>query len=199
MLNSKMEREEILEAKIEKAEYDGWAVSERKKHTVLLEKQSFGSLTAHAVIAILTAWWTFGIGNLLYALYKYLKPAKMVLDINELNEEPEIEETAQKEEETAQIEEETADETVEPVIHLEEKTAEETVQVENPDSEIEEVDIETKIELKSSEERKQDLEERKLRLQEEKLKLEGLKEQRRRRAESAKDTREVMRTFRKFF
>lgn len=81
-----MEREEILEAKIEKAEYGGWTVTERKKYTVLLEKQSFGSLKAHIVVAILTVWWSFGIGNILYALYKHLKPEKMVLDMNDLGE-----------------------------------------------------------------------------------------------------------------
>ncbi|WP_187432961.1 PH domain-containing protein [Natronococcus pandeyae] len=33
----------------------------------------FGSLKLHVVIALLTIWWTFGLGNLAYGGYKYYK------------------------------------------------------------------------------------------------------------------------------
>lgn len=99
-----MEREEILEAKIEKAEYEGWTVSEQKTHTILLEKQSFGSLKAHVVVAILTAWWSFGIGNILYALYKYLKPEKMILDRNDLGKDSGVEDSDTEDSDTEEAE-----------------------------------------------------------------------------------------------
>lgn len=104
MSNNKMEKEEILEAKIEKAEYKGWTVSERKKHTILLEKQSFGSLKAHVVVAILTVWWSFGIGNILYALYKYLKPEEMVLDKTELGTDSNAEDSNAEDSDTEEAE-----------------------------------------------------------------------------------------------
>lgn len=74
MPKGNMEEEEILEAKIEKAEYEGWTIIEEKKHTVLLEKKSFGSLKMHILILILTVWWSLGAVNILYAIYKYLSP-----------------------------------------------------------------------------------------------------------------------------
>jgi hypothetical protein len=47
-----------------------WKVIEQNEHTILLEKRSFGSLKMHAVVFVLTVWWTAGIGNAVYALYK---------------------------------------------------------------------------------------------------------------------------------
>jgi hypothetical protein len=65
-----MERGGTSEAKLEEAAYDGWRVVERREHTTLLEKRSFGSLKMHAVVFALTVWWTAGIGNAVYALYR---------------------------------------------------------------------------------------------------------------------------------
>jgi hypothetical protein len=58
------------EAKIEEMEYAGWKVIEQNEHTILLEKRPFGSLKMHAVVFVLTGWWTLGIGNVIYAMYK---------------------------------------------------------------------------------------------------------------------------------
>ena len=33
--------------------------------------EKFGSIKAHAVVAVLTFWWTAGIGNLIYGAYQY--------------------------------------------------------------------------------------------------------------------------------
>lgn len=180
-----MKKEETLEKKIEKAEYDGWEVVERKEYTVLLERQSFGSMKAHMVLLILTAWWTFGVGNLLYALYKHMNPEKQILEID----------SPQQEDLDGEIEQ------IKDIDELNEIVAKNTdteIRIKDSEGEITPVERETEskaVELKVM----QEMEGRKLRLEEEKLKLEKDKERRRRQAESSKNTREVIRTFRKIF
>ena len=63
-----------LQAKIEEAELDGWKVVEQKEHVAVMKKRSFGSLKWHLPLLL-----TFGVGNILYALYRFLRPKKMKL------------------------------------------------------------------------------------------------------------------------
>lgn len=70
LLDSTMARGKPSEANVERAVQDGWKVVEQREHTTLLEKRSFGSLKMHAVVFLLTVWWTAGIGNVVYAMYK---------------------------------------------------------------------------------------------------------------------------------
>lgn len=38
----------------------------------VIKQRDYGSLKAHLVVAGLTAWWTLGLGNASYAVYRYL-------------------------------------------------------------------------------------------------------------------------------
>lgn len=58
---------------------DGWTVASRDETEVTLKKRGFGSLKAHVVILVLTAWWTFFMGNVAYAAYKYIRGTKKVV------------------------------------------------------------------------------------------------------------------------
>lgn len=49
----------------------GWRIEEDAPDRVTLVRREFGSPGAHLVIAVLTFWWTMGVGNVLYAAYKY--------------------------------------------------------------------------------------------------------------------------------
>ncbi|NHN48562.1 hypothetical protein G9464_13300 [Halostella sp. JP-L12] len=49
----------------------GWEVQDRYRDSVVLVKRSPGSLGMHALVFFLTIWWTGGLGNALYAAYKY--------------------------------------------------------------------------------------------------------------------------------
>lgn len=70
-----------LDAKIEIAEVDGWEVTERKQNIAVMKKETWGSFKLHLLVVVLTGWWTFGVGNLLYALYRRrFKPKKLVLE-----------------------------------------------------------------------------------------------------------------------
>ena len=50
---------------------EGWEIDEESADRAVLVKRSYGSLGGHFLIALLTIWWTFGIGNTCYAAYKY--------------------------------------------------------------------------------------------------------------------------------
>lgn len=60
-----------FERRIEDEQVEGWKVKEDGDTRVVMYKPNYGSLGAHALIALLTIWWTAGIGNILYAAYKY--------------------------------------------------------------------------------------------------------------------------------
>lgn len=57
-----------LQDKVDHAKIEGWKVYETKEREVVLVKRKRSSFFWHIVLVLLTAWWTFGIGNLLYAL-----------------------------------------------------------------------------------------------------------------------------------
>lgn len=56
---------------IEDEKVEGWKVKEDGDNRVVMYKPNYGTLGGHAIIALLTVWWTLGIGNALYAAYKY--------------------------------------------------------------------------------------------------------------------------------
>lgn len=49
----------------------GWRIEEETRDRVTLVRRDFGDPGVHLVIAVLTLWWTMGLGNALYAAYKY--------------------------------------------------------------------------------------------------------------------------------
>lgn len=60
-----------LRTKVEDAQVEGWKVDSEQGEKVVMMKPSYGTLGGHVLIALLTVWWTFGIGNALYAAFKY--------------------------------------------------------------------------------------------------------------------------------
>lgn len=46
----------------------GYKVESEGQDTVLVKKSTWGSTAGHLGVALLTIWWTFGLGNLAYAL-----------------------------------------------------------------------------------------------------------------------------------
>lgn len=60
-----------FQRQVEDEEVEGWKIKEDGDERVVMLKPNYGSLAGHVLIALLTVWWTFGIGNVLYAAYKY--------------------------------------------------------------------------------------------------------------------------------
>lgn len=46
----------------------GFEVLEQGQSTTMLRKKNWGSFVGHLIVAVLTLWWTLGLGNLTYAL-----------------------------------------------------------------------------------------------------------------------------------
>lgn len=65
-----------LQRHVEDQQIEGWQLlEEHSDDKVTLVKRKTGTLGGHALIALLTIWWTLGLGNVCYAAYKYFVDA----------------------------------------------------------------------------------------------------------------------------
>ena len=71
--NAKSER---LQREIDEAIAAGWKIETETPERVVLVKRNFGDLGVHLILAVLTAWWSFGLVNSAYGVYKYLNDSK---------------------------------------------------------------------------------------------------------------------------
>lgn len=69
-------RSERARREIEDAIATGWRIESEGPGRVVLVKREFGSVGAHLLIALLTIWWTMGLGNVLYGAYKYFNDTR---------------------------------------------------------------------------------------------------------------------------
>lgn len=46
----------------------GYKIKSEGDATLIVKRETWGSLVGHLLVALLTIWWTLGIGNLVYAL-----------------------------------------------------------------------------------------------------------------------------------
>ena len=59
-----------FQQEIEDNQVSGWSLKSQNDNVAIMTKPgSWGSLGGHIIVALLTVWWTFFIGNILYALY----------------------------------------------------------------------------------------------------------------------------------
>ncbi|AFZ71643.1 zinc ribbon domain-containing protein [Natronobacterium gregoryi] len=69
-----------LESRIAAAVRDGWRLEHDFGDHAVMVRRTFGSADEHLLVALVTVWWTMGIGNVLYGTYKYVEDAdRMVL------------------------------------------------------------------------------------------------------------------------
>jgi hypothetical protein len=74
-------RTQRFQRRLDEEYANGWRVARDGETRVVLRKPDYGSAWTHAVIALLTVWFTFGLANLLYAAYAYLNsPTKLVTE-----------------------------------------------------------------------------------------------------------------------
>lgn len=65
-----------LEDRVATALEAGWEVDRDFGDHVVLVRRDLGGVGAHLLVGLLTLWWTMGIGNGLYALYRYVARAE---------------------------------------------------------------------------------------------------------------------------
>jgi len=59
-----------FQQEIEDNQVSGWSLKSQNDNVAIMTKPGgWGSLGGHLIVALLTAWWTFFIGNVLYAVY----------------------------------------------------------------------------------------------------------------------------------
>lgn len=56
-------------------------VSQGESTTQLKENGGFGTVGGHIIVLLLTGWWTFGIGNLIYGLIKYYSGERVLIKV----------------------------------------------------------------------------------------------------------------------
>jgi hypothetical protein len=62
---------------------EGYKIQSRGNNSVKLKKTEYGSFAAHILIFIVTAWWTFLLGNIFYAAYKYITGEQVLVQLEE--------------------------------------------------------------------------------------------------------------------
>jgi len=74
-VSSKAEREVLI------GDYliDGYEVLDLGIHSALLRKRTWGTAKHHFLLGVISAWWTFGMGNLAYAMVARSRADKVLL------------------------------------------------------------------------------------------------------------------------
>lgn len=71
-----METNDALQRRIDDAKVEGWSLDEQQgDDRAVMVRRGYGTLGAHGLVFLLTIWWTFGLGNVLYAAKKYFYDA----------------------------------------------------------------------------------------------------------------------------
>ncbi|AEH37357.1 zinc ribbon domain-containing protein [Halopiger xanaduensis] len=80
-----------LETRIARATRDGWELEHDFGDHAVMVRRTFGDTDEHLVVALLTVWWTMGLGNVLYGAYRYVEDAERMVLRAGPPEEPETE------------------------------------------------------------------------------------------------------------
>jgi hypothetical protein len=74
-VDSDRERELV----IEEHTMQGYRIVKQGERTTTLRRRDHGSLGAHLLVFIVLGWWTLGLANLIYALYRRVASAEGVI------------------------------------------------------------------------------------------------------------------------
>jgi hypothetical protein len=61
----------------------GYKIKNEGNNSTMLKKKTWGSGSGHLVIGALTIWWTIGLGNVAYAIYKNLTAEEVQVKVDE--------------------------------------------------------------------------------------------------------------------
>ncbi len=65
-----------LENEIDDKIAEGYTLSTKTNRVAVLKKATYGGALGHGLVALFTIWWTLGLGNLVYALFRFLNNSK---------------------------------------------------------------------------------------------------------------------------
>lgn len=66
----------------------GYEVLKEGEATTLMRKSTWGSVGIHVLVALLTVWWTIGIGNLVYAVIAHFTADQVMIKLDAPAEPP---------------------------------------------------------------------------------------------------------------
>jgi len=79
----RVESEKEMEQVIDDFVTQGYKIDNRGNRSTMMKEKDWGSGAGHIVVAVLTIWWTLGIGNVVYAIYKNLTADKVQIKVDE--------------------------------------------------------------------------------------------------------------------
>jgi hypothetical protein len=59
----------------------GYRITSRGETSARLKERDWGDGGVHLIIAALSAWWTVGLSNALYAIYKYVTAEEVLITV----------------------------------------------------------------------------------------------------------------------
>lgn len=65
-------RSNRLQREIDDLVAQGWKIEDEGPERVVMIDREFGSVASHVLVAILTIWWTMGLGNVVWGAYNYV-------------------------------------------------------------------------------------------------------------------------------
>lgn len=72
-----------MEKTVDDFKTQGHKIKSEGERSTMMKKQTWGTGSGHLVTAALTIWWTFGIGNVVYAIYKNRTADEVQIKIEE--------------------------------------------------------------------------------------------------------------------
>jgi RNA polymerase subunit RPABC4/transcription elongation factor Spt4 len=69
-------RSERLQREIDELVARGWTIEEETPDRVVMVDREFGSVLSHVVVALLTFWFSMGVGNLVWGAYNYVSNSR---------------------------------------------------------------------------------------------------------------------------
>lgn len=79
----RVDDKENMEQLVEDFMTRGYKIKDKGQGATMLKKKTWGSGGMHLIVALFTIWWTLGLGNVLYAAYKYLTAEEVQVKIDE--------------------------------------------------------------------------------------------------------------------
>lgn len=78
-VTSKKEMENVIDDFVTQ----GYIILEQSERNALLKKKTWGIGSGHVICALVTVWFTFGIGNLVYAIISNVNAPKVLLKMED--------------------------------------------------------------------------------------------------------------------
>jgi hypothetical protein len=60
----------------------GYKIRVNRSDSIRLKSRDWGSADDHLVIAVVSGWWTFGLSNILYAVYKHVTAEEILIKVD---------------------------------------------------------------------------------------------------------------------